>query len=215
MRRRLTVGFTTTELLIAGALLVILFLLAMPVVKRLREGVHSSRCIQNLRQIGAAGLTYTVEFNGKLPITDWYEPVFENRMWYMRVARYLYPDHRHGEVYDYSAFRCPAVEAVRQRPKYDLYRGANIDYAAIFAAPPEWLLYKPIYISQIDGRRSKIGLFMDGDSDGHGGPYNPTTFGTIVAPALSRHLSQINVFFCDGSVRPVPNCTWEDIYTAP
>lgn len=215
MTRRLIAGFTTTELLVAGVLLVVLFALIMPGVKRVREYSHVSRCIQNLRQIGAAGLTYTVEFNGKLPITDWNEPTFENRMWYMRVARYLYPDHRQGQVHDYMAFRCPAVEAVRNRPQYDVYRGANIDYAAIYAAPPEWLLHKPININQVGGRRSKIGLFMDGDSDGHGGPYNQATFDRIIKPALSRHLSQINVFFCDGSVRPVPDCTWDDLYTAP
>jgi len=206
-------GFTLLECLVVVSILAVLLLLSLPLAQKLRQVSGKVKCLSNLRQLGTAGLQYSIEHRGRLPITDWYAADPMEKMWYTKVAQYVYPDHRPGESCYYPLFRCPAVDAVRKRPKVDVYRGANIDYGAIFAAPPKWLLYKPIYMQQVDGHRSSVALLMEADADGHGGPYDERTFSIIVGPALSRHGGSINIFYCDGSTRQVQNATWADLYS--
>ena len=57
-------AFTLIELLVVIAILASLLL---PVLSRAKESGRSAVCISNLRQLGLASITYSMDFNGHLP----------------------------------------------------------------------------------------------------------------------------------------------------
>ncbi len=64
-------GFSLTELLIVLGLLALLVSLLLPVVGKARAAANAASCLSNLRQMGAAWVTYTTESRGHLMHYAW------------------------------------------------------------------------------------------------------------------------------------------------
>jgi len=64
---RVATGFTLVELLLVMSIITVLFSLAFPAFKNVREMSKSSVCISNLRQIGMGLFAYSADHNGYLP----------------------------------------------------------------------------------------------------------------------------------------------------
>jgi prepilin-type N-terminal cleavage/methylation domain-containing protein/prepilin-type processing-associated H-X9-DG protein len=60
-------AFTLVELLVVIAIIAVLAAVAMPFAKGALERSQSARSISNLKQIGAAVIRYTTEYNGSFP----------------------------------------------------------------------------------------------------------------------------------------------------
>lgn len=62
------VGFTLIELLVVMAILAVLMAVLMPVLSSARASARKMACMSNLRQIGTAIHSYSLEYNDSIPI---------------------------------------------------------------------------------------------------------------------------------------------------
>src|SRR5262245_30386676 len=56
-------GFTLIELLVVVAIIALLISILLPSLNEAREQAKTIKCLANLKQIGAAGIAYSLEFN--------------------------------------------------------------------------------------------------------------------------------------------------------
>ncbi len=66
--RRHRAGFTLIELLVVIAIISILAAVLMPVFARAREKARQASCLSNARQLGAAIVIYTQDYDGTYPM---------------------------------------------------------------------------------------------------------------------------------------------------
>jgi prepilin-type N-terminal cleavage/methylation domain-containing protein/prepilin-type processing-associated H-X9-DG protein len=67
-------AFTLIELLVVIAIIAILAAILFPVFAQAREKARQSSCLSNVKQIGAAVMMYTQDYDETLPATGWQGP---------------------------------------------------------------------------------------------------------------------------------------------
>lgn len=116
-------AFTLTELLVVIVIIAALAALAFTVTRRAMDSARSANCVSNLRDLGAAALSYSSENNGGLP------PICElnyGKAWTAEAANRWWPSFLAGSSDTaselvYKTWRCPeARDDEFNEPKPDL-----------------------------------------------------------------------------------------------
>jgi prepilin-type N-terminal cleavage/methylation domain-containing protein/prepilin-type processing-associated H-X9-DG protein len=106
-------AFTLIELLVVIAIIAVLASLLMPAAARSMEAARSSSCLNNLRQMGVAAMTYSLDQNGRFPN-------FQTWLWRKKEG-----DLTTGALFPYltakPTYLCPTDKtelASKKRPKW-------------------------------------------------------------------------------------------------
>ena len=191
-------GFTLIELLVVIAIIATLATLLLPVTGQILDKVHSTKCANNLRQLGIVIQTAASQNNGAFPNieNDPQNPIHQasdGKVWTMRE---LVKEHG-GSI---ELLKCPAdLRAQLYHGKnspgtrsyfegkgssyewYPLYEGENIN-------APRRLMFGTVRTLPL----SRVRLLMDYAESGEA-PHSRSAEG-----------SSMHVFYGDGSVRTVP-----------
>ncbi|MDD2706644.1 MAG: DUF1559 domain-containing protein [Verrucomicrobiae bacterium] len=214
----LLAGFTMVELLVTVVILSMLAALLSPALRNARESAKAIQCVNNLRQIDLALISYTNDNLGFLPCYGNIATSVDDRKWYNLIKRYLNCPSSRTVIYSY--LRCPSEPDLAIGTYGANYGPAtlNINFIAYEGQPPWWIGSKniadvpPRVMLIADGGIGVIfhplnwSFLCDYDGDGILDSCNAAT--TIYNGLRPRHRGGANIGFADGSVRWVPILDW-------
>jgi prepilin-type processing-associated H-X9-DG protein/prepilin-type N-terminal cleavage/methylation domain-containing protein len=191
------IGFTLIEVLVSIGIIVILAALLVPAVAGAREKADAATCSQNLRQIGAAVLTFAGENQGICPTAGGVvnrgqvDASTGKAGWTEQLDAYI------GE--NTKVYRCPgSARVLPQNATYGYFLGARaayLDNGNSFAA---------LNVNKLNSRSKYIlggdiaaNTFSVTDCDKDDYTTNPLFPGG----KIPFHNGNVNLLFADGSVR--------------
>jgi prepilin-type N-terminal cleavage/methylation domain-containing protein/prepilin-type processing-associated H-X9-DG protein len=208
MSRRSARAFTLVELLVVIAIIAVLAGLALPAMDKARVASQKAACVSNLKQVGAALLTFAGDHNATMPesggtITHGTADTTTHLPgWTEQLEPYLGVDasliQNQGAAYvPPKVFHCPSVgTAIPASKTYSYFMGAHPAFAETggFAAVRLIRIAAPSR-TIMGGDIATPGLFLSTDADPDDYSYSPAFPKTIPI-----HGGVSNILFYDGHV---------------
>ena len=178
---RQAAGLTITELLVVIVIIAVLAVLAITATRRAMDSARSANCVSNLRDLGAAALSYTSENNGCLP------PICQldyGKAWTKEAANRWWPSFLSGSSDTpsnlvYKTWRCPEVrDAEFQKMSPDLVYSsyATLKPVVTFITPET-----PTGGMPLASIRNPEKVWMFGDGGRPNGTADPNRYQTVAA----------------------------------
>jgi len=184
-------AFTLIELLAVIAVVAILAAILIPTLQSVRSRAELAKCSNNLRQIGAAGMMFSNDKNGRLPSSRLYNSANADKD--PGLMEYFEKNKTH------PVFACPSLEAYEVSHTYTFNLAATSNY---WDAPTVWV---PLDYRNRVLYPAETAWVMDGRWFPSGPWFSSFVFptGDDLNNFLYPHDGLQNVLFLDGHVEPV------------
>lgn len=184
IRRAAFSAFTLIELLAVIAIIAILAGLLLPALSQAKSKVHSTSCLNNLKQLGLGAVIYCGDNADTLPQSS-----HEHASWVGKLQPYT----------GTNVYRCLDDKNKQRAYSYAIndfltvhpFGAETLDFSRITSLPSS---SDTMYIAECEDHYEDADHFHFADSSGGG--YSPVVFPTQVA--INRHQSGANYLFADG-----------------
>jgi len=214
-------AFTLIELLVVMAIIAILVAITLPTFRTVQETGRSSKCANNLKQIGAGLLLYAQDHDNNFPTVaskpvSWVATPSSGTTlpWTQQIASYVGNPNDPAQGGSGNIFTCPSSSQTYTADKYYSYFFSNhaaVARAAQYSLPTTALAVKTTLITH------PAELILGGDvtdsntgiSDANKSDYTAEQIDVQLKPTI--HNGSINLLFADGHVEGV---RWDATPTA-
>ena len=206
-------AFTLVELLVVIAIIVILSALAFPITTSMIERGNSSKCMNNLKQIGGAITQYMLDNDGYLPYSS--GPSYAGSgnsytfsVWQAPLAYYLgigqlSPSTRYTTMPSYDnpsakhPFNCPSCKSSFRTYTANKYAMGFLPSGATSPFPRRKSLafLRPTQLILITDSQT-----VDGQVTGNTMQFDDTNYQTIIG---TRHKGKANALFADFHIEAI------------
>lgn len=220
-------AFTLIELLVVVAIITILTGLLLPAIGSMRGVVRSTVCLNNLRQLGVGAISYTSDWQGRLPPAQLFDATTGASKWYWFQAHPTSPGLLTSLDLQYLKFKgtildCPSnpwgfknppvLDAINKGVSYNMNWGSGYSYStnATIARGKVWETLRqvkrpgatPWFFDAAGVGDTALAGYGLGGSIFFGWPNNadPTLINLQNEIRWTRHRNRANGLFMDGHV---------------
>ena len=194
-------SFTLIELLVVIEIIAILASMLLPALNKAKAAANSSKCVNNMKQLGLMSMLYASENDDNMPGGQWVTGINPDRTWMQLLGPY-YGSPNIWDIQDIAGWFCPSTEKIST--------GGNGGWGPFF---PSYAFSSALYPNKdaMDSFAKKFSslkqasgaaMFLEMGARHDGNDGNPPCYANYASSVHARwdHNNRMNVTFADGHV---------------